>query len=267
MIIGFSGFPKIIYAHSFTVINHEFSNRHYSFLEIAYITEGSLDFVIDDVKFTASEGDVVVIPPGSVVNCKISDGCKRHSHLSVGVKDNIELGINPGLAFDCQTIQKFNNHEQIESIMQSLIKSFSKNNDIETIGIYLQLCAKLHSSCKEIADTNQADIYVKKIKKYIENGVLQKVSIAEISKKVGITPEYASTIFKKITGKTIINYTNELKIKIAKGLLEKGGSSIEFVSKSVGIDNPAYFSRVFKKHVEISPSEYKKSVERIFIKY
>jgi AraC-like DNA-binding protein len=266
MIVGFSNFPKIIYAHSFNVNAHEFSKRLYTFLEIAFITEGSLDFVVDDFCFTGKKGDVVVIPPNSVVSCKISDGCTRYSHLSVGVKDNIELNSNQGLVVNFELLQKSNKNDQIEHLMQSLINSFTLNNQIESMGIFLLLCNKLNDN-SEKQNTNQTIIYVKKIISYIENNIVDKVSIPEISKKLGITPEYASTIFKNSTGETIINYSNALKIKLAKSLLEKGGISIEFVSKSIGIDNSAYFSRMFKKHVGLSPSAYKKSVERNFVRY
>ena len=52
-----------------------------------------------------------------------------------------------------------------------------------------------------------------------------------------------------------MNYYNSLKIKEAKKLLK--ANSVSDTAKALSFNNPYYFSKVFKKYEEISPSEYK----------
>jgi len=138
---------------------------------------------------------------------------------------------------------------------------------IDSIGLYFQLCGTLQDDANITDTKNTSIIYTKKIIDYINNNLTEKITIPKLAKYLSITPEYASSIFKSTTNETIINYINRLRIKKAKEILERGGVSIEYTAIMVGIYNPTYFSRMFKKYVGISPSEYKISIQRKFINY
>ena len=68
---------------------------------------------------------------------------------------------------------------------------------------------------------------------------------------------YISTIFKKYSGLSIIQYYNFLKIKEAKKLIKSKNYSISEISEMLKFNSPYYFSNVFKKIEGITPSDYK----------
>ena len=72
-----------------------------------------------------------------------------------------------------------------------------------------------------------------------------------------ITPSYYRMIFKKITGLSPLEYLNRVRILRALELLQTTYLSVGEVADAVGIHDPNYFSRLFKKLVGCPPSYYK----------
>jgi AraC-like DNA-binding protein len=69
-------------------------------------------------------------------------------------------------------------------------------------------------------------------------------------------------IIKSISGKSLIDYIIDQKIERAVALLKTTQLNITEVMMECGFDNPAYFSRLFKKRMNISPREYREKVRR-----
>lgn len=68
---------------------------------------------------------------------------------------------------------------------------------------------------------------------------------------------YLSQIFKKYANRTINAYITELRMQRAKHLLQANQSSIAEIAVEVGFQDPFYFSRMFKKLIGVSPTEYR----------
>ena len=69
---------------------------------------------------------------------------------------------------------------------------------------------------------------------------------------------YLTKIFKEVYGTTVNGYVIARRITRAKQLLRFSELSVEEVGEAVGMPEPDYFSRVFKKIEGISPREYRK---------
>ncbi|MDD3369758.1 MAG: response regulator [Lachnospiraceae bacterium] len=87
----------------------------------------------------------------------------------------------------------------------------------------------------------------------------QDLSIETICSYLNVSAAYFSTIFKKETGKTFINYLTEYRMEKAVDLLLQGDQKTYIVAERVGYADSNYFSYVFKKQFGISPSKYKSS--------
>lgn len=70
-------------------------------------------------------------------------------------------------------------------------------------------------------------------------------------------PGHLSRKFKQDTGKTLVSYQQTLRIERAKYLLDTENLPIEEIAWIVGYDDASYFSRVFKKEVGCTPTEYR----------
>lgn len=93
---------------------------------------------------------------------------------------------------------------------------------------------------------------------FMEQHYQQQISLQEVADELGVTPQHLSKLFKKETGKNYIDWLTHLRIEKAKEYLIAGKVNIREVGYLVGIQDPNYFSRLFKKNVGVSPSEYLK---------
>lgn len=64
-------------------------------------------------------------------------------------------------------------------------------------------------------------------------------------------------LFREVVGKSPVSYLIEARIRRAEELLSETALSVSAVADAVGVKNPYYFSRLFKKHTGIAPSTYK----------
>ena len=83
------------------------------------------------------------------------------------------------------------------------------------------------------------------------------MSLDVIADRLHYNPNYLSSVFKKETGLTFINYLNNYKIEKSKELLKNHNLSLLDISLSVGYNNQSYFSTVFKKTTSKTPLEFR----------
>jgi YesN/AraC family two-component response regulator len=95
--------------------------------------------------------------------------------------------------------------------------------------------------------------------KYINDNIENHISCQDISKALKIHRSYASDCFKKETGIGLIDYINRQKILLAKQLLKFTDKSLTDISYQLSFSSQAYFTKVFKDVVGITPLEYKES--------
>ena len=70
-----------------------------------------------------------------------------------------------------------------------------------------------------------------------------------------------STVFSQETGQTFVEYLTAVRIEAAKHLLTNGNSRMSDIAFDVGYQDSHYFSYLFKKHVGVSPREYRSRSE------
>ena len=109
-------------------------------------------------------------------------------------------------------------------------------------------------------ETDQDKSLSRKIETYIqENFQDPDLNISITSQHFGITPAYLSSIYKKQTGKSLLDYINTLRIDHARELLEQGLSVVE-VAPMAGFRDSGSFIRAFKKKNGVTPGQFKKKL-------
>lgn len=76
-----------------------------------------------------------------------------------------------------------------------------------------------------------------------------------------LSPGYFSKTFKKTTGSCFVDYLNDLRVRYASRLLLSTDMSVTDVCYQSGFNSFSTFSRAFKQHCGVSPSEYRKASE------
>lgn len=93
---------------------------------------------------------------------------------------------------------------------------------------------------------------------YMENNYQREISLADIAAAVAISPGYLSKLFKEYRNQTVMDFLERIRIEQALQLLKETGVSIKEIALRVGYKDPNYFSKVFKKVTNSSPTEIRK---------
>ena len=99
---------------------------------------------------------------------------------------------------------------------------------------------------------------IRKALKYIHEHFSEPISLTSVCDEVVINCAYFSEIFKKEMGIGFNQYLQDLRIEQAAHLLrEQQDLAISDIAHITGFQDPNYFSRVFKKHIHVTPQEYR----------
>lgn len=112
-------------------------------------------------------------------------------------------------------------------------------------------------SYENFSQHNNSNKYVQLAMDYISENYKKDISRRDIAQHLKINDQYLSRIFKLITGKTITTYITECRIEEAKKLLQQEDVNIKYLYSAVGFNDYNYFFVVFKKHVGLTPIQYR----------
>lgn len=101
---------------------------------------------------------------------------------------------------------------------------------------------------------------IDQIRDYMEENYAQSsLSLSKVAEKYYLNSSYLSRTFRKKTGVPFVEYLNKIRIKHACDYLKSGNWKVYEIAEKVGIPNPDYFGRCFRKYMGISVNDYKKS--------
>jgi AraC family transcriptional regulator, transcriptional activator of pobA len=85
-------------------------------------------------------------------------------------------------------------------------------------------------------------------------------SVAYCTGELNLSPNYFGDLIKKETGKSAHEYIQLKLMDVAKERIFDTKKSVSEVAYGLGFKYPQHFSRVFKQHVEVTPQEYRSSM-------
>jgi two-component system response regulator YesN len=153
-----------------------------------------------------------------------------------------EMGINANQVIDINQdpFYEIDKYETLEDIEQ-WIKDYFK---------------KLIQLIRENKNEKYKSV-VKVAIEYVNHYYHQNIGVADIAKKIYITPNYFSRVFKEETGETFTEWLNKFRVNKAKKYLKDVGAKTYEVAEKVGYNDYKYFTYVFKKYTGLTPREYR----------
>lgn len=110
-----------------------------------------------------------------------------------------------------------------------------------------------------VASTRQSeDAVIGRCQSWIADHYAQPAPVAGMTEQSGLAERSFQRRFKLATGMTPIEYVQTLRIEEAKHLLETTEAPVEAVAGEVGYDDAAFFSRMFRRAVSLSPAQYRR---------
>ena len=139
------------------------------------------------------------------------------------------------------------------------IEYFRQEKRIESIHKWIK---DVYSRLIELAKAKYApDIYSQYVRDamlYMRNHYKEDISLQDVSEAVGISPSYLSRLFREETGQSFVFYLNNIRIEMAKKLIDEGEKNIKTLYKKVGFNSYNYFFSVFKEVTGYTPLTYMK---------
>jgi AraC-like DNA-binding protein len=222
--------------------------------------------------YNAKKGDLVLINTYDIHRTVYSD-CSENDRIVLYFNDNfirnikkLEKNYDFLSKIQSSNILRLNPKQQIiiENILIKMLKEYNSNGEEKEL--YLKIL--LSELLMRINRYNRENRYIDKINPmqekimevvtYINNNYSKKQSISFLAKRFSISESYLSHLFKDVTGFTVINYINTVRIKEAQRLLINTNKTITEIANQVGFNTITHFGRVFKKSINTSPSKYRK---------
>jgi len=128
------------------------------------------------------------------------------------------------------------------------------------------ICFDIFSSLMRDNESNRSQLdrpdytqerYIQRATTYMQQHLTDRVTITEISDMLGLTPNYFSTIFRRIVGCTPQRHLVNLRLQYACTLLLNTNNAIKNIAQIVGYDHATSFSKAFAKQFGMSPNEYR----------
>ncbi len=227
----------------------------HSNLELIYCAEGVVKTYADEKEYTLHKGDILVVNPDSfhgtfeyhncVYNILMIDPIFSHSN-----------GIFP----ENLRLTEYIQNESVRRLFENVIEAFQDNSSLRTAIIrqsVLTLLIYLYSNYAQEAVSKNYSTGKNRIKdviKYINEHYREKLTIDDIAKHIGISKSYLSHEFTKFTGRSIIEHINLTRCQRAQKLI-RGGMNVSEAAAESGFENLSYFTRTYKKQLNILPSE------------
>lgn len=116
----------------------------------------------------------------------------------------------------------------------------------------------LHASAQEKGSMDYQSSIFRQIFDYVSNNyMLPDCGASMLADRFHFSADHISRLFSRYTGETLNVYINKRRMEYALELLRNQEYSINEVAIRSGFRNQNYFSRVFRKHLQVSPTEYR----------
>lgn len=108
---------------------------------------------------------------------------------------------------------------------------------------------------KNEVDTQKTEVI--SIIKYINRHLNEKIELHQISEEIKMNTSYLCRLFKNETGITIMQYITDKRMTKAAELLSNTDKKMFEIASEVGLSDALYFSKIFKKYYNISPTDFR----------
>lgn len=277
--------PTILFAYNVSVekSTNRFAYKE-SYLELCLIEEGHLRHMLFD-------GTEEILCPGMLDVIASDLGCdtasfdgERQRHTTVGVnllyrcrrhdtgdvrdlsqlKERIKKGEVILVPYQWDIDDIYHKTLQLITDMARLHTSHTPSASLQAVGKWYCLVSLFTDYVLRQIDkayicaTAAEQRYVRKAAEYIEKNYDRRLQVSEIAEALRISQGHLHRTFKKVEGVGITEYLNRHRVGVALSLMEKRGLSLKEAAYNVGIEDPAYMSRLFKKVTGTSYRNYEK---------
>jgi len=217
-----------------------------------------VDMLLDGAMTSAPANSLTVIDPNTPVRYGRPDRLWRHSwtrisgtRLSAWLHEN-QIPIGRPI--------RFGNRESTDTYLSLLHEELTNKHGPDTDMLEHLFRAWLRRIHRAVRTEHVPVVPVKLVraKHYIEDRYLRKLTLAELARAAGMSRSHFCAAFHRHFGVAPVDYAIQLRLQHAALLLEDPAVTVTEVALASGYEDMYYFSKLFKKHMGHSPSEFRK---------
>ncbi len=256
-------FPKLklsYYNNGFTRLNKNwaYKNERYNHSICYYVHDGRFKLQTQEEELVVTPHTLVIIPAGLYfdTSCPFDDPATQywlHFNMSIDGKELFE---------------NFPNFIVIRDIpsLEPLFEDFIKHSSDQDIYSHCFSMSCLYAimghvlndeSVLPFLSQQNSDYSFSQVVKYIQENYTTQLSVKTLAQMCHFNPSYFIRIFKRRLGVTPHQYIRQLQVERARNYLRKTTLPIKDIADAVGISDEKYFSKVFKAHTYLSPTEFR----------
>lgn len=243
-------------------------------IELLYFRKGKAIVSIHSLDWTVEPGDLIVINSNEIHSIMNTGGELLYyviiADLSLLGDHDSDRCLIKNAVPATRNHMLFRNKISKNSITCSCLEEIISENESKASGFILAIKAHMYRllthlvrehtyiSSKELVTVKNMQVAtLYPVLKHIENNFTQKITLAEMAHMANLNESYFCRVFKRITGKTLVDYVNTLRVNKADLLLHNSNLSVKEIALCTGFDDINYFSRIYKKYMGLSPSQKK----------
>jgi len=275
----------IIFKNEFTIDNlivvyynrfsprFRFAGERHNFYEFYYVAENEMLVTIDNEKYLLKEGEFILVPPMSW------HAMEPHETYATGIVVSFDATGYPDEIFSGklsalgrQILSNLvniyaKNCNESEFRLKMLSDNPDKEKDfgykqalrINTEWLMMDILQKrIQAEKQKSRSEKQYNPLAESTLEYLEQHFRENPSLNRIAADLNYSVPHICRVFKQNYNESIVNYLTKLKIDEALKLIELNNHSFREISDSLGFDNVAYFTRIFKQQTGMTPSAYRK---------
>ncbi len=260
----------------------------HEFVELAFISQGEGEHEYEGTSYPISQGDVFIIEPGKEHTYRVGENqqVKVVNVLFVPALLTGELEalskmtsffeffymepfLRSEVSFQYKLTLNARQQFEIRELLDRLIHEYESKDSgyrflIKTklIEMFITL-SRIYEKNKQkpLASSVSDREMIERVCQFIEKRHANPLTLDQVSQMAGMSQSKFTSLFRRVTGQTFLEYRNDMRIRYAKHLLETTGDKIIQVAQEVGFDDLSHFNRLFKQAVGVSPGTYRRKAD------
>lgn len=237
---------------------------------VSHVKSGRIETITGDEQAAATTGDVMIHPP-NVAFSEIATLPGTHQWFAFNLR--LHPGVELFQLHQIGLVVKLADSRLYSELFADLLRSWQDASnpfrDISTSAIALQLLSMVLQSWKQAGClprpsniTLQEERFQSAIA-YLSANLHAKITRKDIAELLYLNPSYLDRAFSNVYGQTPMSLLREMRLKKAKSMLENSNVPLDDIAKACGLGDPAYLSRFFLKHANVTPGAFRKQAHAL----
>lgn len=273
--------PFVIYGTAMPLIYDSYPLHCHEEMEIVFVDCGKCRYTIANEDVDLVDGDILVMMPWTLHSFHLTEhdgyflsnallaslNMINHSTVDICSSKYFLPILNGGCSNYCLIRCTSKHYMEFRNLMSELLDTYFLKEDFFEIKIkyllnllfYMLLKYKYIEIYNDTPTKKDADS-VRSVIDYISENYKNHITLEKLSELVHLSETRLSRIFRSITGMSCIDYVIEFRLSKALDMLRSSDISVIEIAYETGFNNISYFNRTFKKHFNVTPTEYRKKV-------